>query len=157
MRETSSKKLVLVKNNWTTCRPALPNTRSKLWTNSSLNWISWDIRGMKRPVTRIKSEPEPDSFKQMLGFSRRIFHCFTQCFPIWKRNICSNVFAVLWTLDRMGLSLPEATGHQTLLMFLLLGKKVRPGMHCSSRGWTHCSCHGGTDHGINISIMAAAI
>lgn len=57
----------------------------------------------------------------------------------------------------MGLSLPEAIGHQTLLASLLLGKKVRPGMHCSSAGWTHWSCHGGTDHGINISTMPAAI
>lgn len=78
-----------------TSGPTLPNTRSGLWTNSSLNWISWDIRGMERPVTRIKSDPEPDSFKQMLGFSRRIFLCFTQCFPIRKRNICCDAFAVL--------------------------------------------------------------
>lgn len=57
----------------------------------------------------------------------------------------------------MGLSLPEAIGHQTLLASLLLGKKVKPGMHFSSPGWTCWGCPGGTDHGINISIMPTAI
>lgn len=112
-----SKELVLVRSARRTHGPGLR-------TSSSLNWISWDIRGMERPVTRIKPEPEPDSFKQMLGFSRRIFLCLTLCFPIRKRNICSKAFVVLRSWDGMGLSLPGAIGHQARL----LGEKVTPGV-----------------------------
>lgn len=43
----------------------------------------------------------------MLVFSRRIFLCFTRHFPIQKRNICSDAFAVLLSWAGLGLALLE--------------------------------------------------